>query len=109
IAYLVYVKGLIDPERAYESLRPLHTTFREQFFTERFYHKVLAGGYLFYSKVLYATAERQLIDGLVNSTYTLARGFGGLLKALQGGRINLYILFLSLGFLVLLALTILWR
>ncbi|MFN3870326.1 MAG: NADH-quinone oxidoreductase subunit L [Aquificaceae bacterium] len=109
VAYLVYVKGVIDPERAYQSLKPLHTTFKEQFFTERLYHKVFAAGYLFYSRILYATAERQLIDGAVNSTYSLARGMGGLLKLLQTGKINLYILFLSIGLLVLLALTILWR
>ena len=64
IAYMVYIKGIIPPEKAYEALTPLHTTFKEQFFTERLYHKVLAYGYLFYSRVLYATAERQLIDGV---------------------------------------------
>ncbi|MFN7065977.1 MAG: NADH-quinone oxidoreductase subunit L, partial [Aquificaceae bacterium] len=109
IAYLVYVKGLIDPQKAYESLKPLHTTFKEQFFTERLYHKVLAGGYLFYSKMLYLTMETRLIDGVVNSTYSLARGVGGVFKDLQAGKLNLYILFLSVGFLLLLMLTILWR
>ncbi|MCS7263002.1 MAG: NADH-quinone oxidoreductase subunit L, partial [Aquificaceae bacterium] len=34
LAYLVYVKGLVDPSKAYESLKPLHATFKEQFFTE---------------------------------------------------------------------------
>ncbi|MFN4013528.1 MAG: NADH-quinone oxidoreductase subunit L, partial [Aquificaceae bacterium] len=66
IAYLVYVKGLIDPERAYESLRPLHTTFREQFFTERFYHKVIAGGYMSLSRSLFSLGDRFLIDGFLN-------------------------------------------
>ncbi|MFN3471517.1 MAG: NADH-quinone oxidoreductase subunit L [Aquificaceae bacterium] len=66
IAYLVYVKGLIDPERAYESLKPLHTTFREQFFTERFYHKVIAGGYMSLSRSLFSLGDRFLIDGFLN-------------------------------------------
>jgi len=109
IAYVVYIKGIINPEKAYEALKPLHTTFKEQFFTERLYHKVLAYGYLFYSRVLYATAERQLIDGLVNSSYVGVRALGGLLKALQAGKLNLYILFLSVGFLALLFLVIFWR
>ena len=109
IAYIVYIKGIINPEKAYEALKPLHTTFKEQFFTERLYHKVLAYGYLFYSRVLYATAERQLIDGLVNSSYVGVRALGGLLKALQAGKLNLYILFLSVGFLALLFLVIFWR
>ncbi len=109
VAYLVYVKGLIDPQKAYEALKPLHTTFKEQFFTERFYHKVLAGGYLFYSKILYMTAERQLIDGLVNATYPVARGAGSVLRLLQAGKLNLYALFMAFGFLALLFITILWR
>ncbi|MDM7266056.1 MAG: hypothetical protein P3W89_000195 [Aquificaceae bacterium] len=109
IAYVVYLKGILNPEKAYEALKPLHTTFKEQFFTERLYHKVLAKGYMSLSRVLYATAERQLIDGLVNSSYVGVRALGGLLKALQAGKLNLYILFLSVGFLALLFLVIFWR
>ncbi|MCX8164912.1 MAG: NADH-quinone oxidoreductase subunit L, partial [Aquificaceae bacterium] len=109
VAYLVYVRGLLDPQKVYESLRPLHTTFREQFFTERLYHRVVAGGYLFYSKILYMTSERQLIDGFVNSTYTAVRSLGGLFKTVQTGKLNFYNLLISAGLLLLLALTILWR
>ncbi len=109
VAYLVYVRGLIDPQKAYEALKPLHTTFKEQFFTERLYHRVLAGGYLFYSKILYMTSERQLIDGLVNVTYPAVRGAGGVLRLLQAGKLNLYALFVAFGFSLLLLITILWR
>ncbi len=109
VAYLVYVKGLIDPQKAYEALKPLHTTLKEQFFTERFYHKVLAGGYLFYSKVIYMTAERQLIDGVVNFTYPAVKGVGGVFRLLQAGRLNLYAFFMAFGFLMLLFITIFWR
>ena len=31
IAYMVYIKGIINPEKAYEALKPLHTTLKEQF------------------------------------------------------------------------------
>ncbi|MFN0238954.1 MAG: NADH-quinone oxidoreductase subunit L [Aquificaceae bacterium] len=109
VAYLVYIRGLVDPQRAYEALKPLHTAFKEQFFTERLYHRVLAGGYLFYSKILYMTAERQLIDGLVNATYPAVRSAGGFMKALQAGKLNLYTLFIAAGFLLLLFITIFWR
>ncbi|MDW8295052.1 MAG: NADH-quinone oxidoreductase subunit L [Aquificaceae bacterium] len=109
VAYLAYVRGFVDPHRVYESLKPLHTTFREQFFTEKLYHNVLAGGYLFYSKILYMTAERQLIDGLVNLTYPTVRSTGSLFRTLQRGKLNFYVLSLSFSFLLLLALTLLWR
>ncbi|MCS6999091.1 MAG: NADH-quinone oxidoreductase subunit L, partial [Aquificaceae bacterium] len=52
--------------RVYESLKPLHTTFREQFFTEKLYHNVLAGGYMGFSRALFLLGDRVLIDGLVN-------------------------------------------
>ena len=102
VAYLVYVKGVLSPEKAYEALKPLHTTFKEQFFTEKLYHKVLAGGYLFYSKVLYSTTERQLVDGIVNATYTIANGVGNLVRSLHTGKVNHYLWLALLGFSLML-------
>jgi NADH-quinone oxidoreductase subunit L len=107
LAYLVFVKRFLDPEKLYQSLKPVHTTFKEQFFTERLYHKILAGGYMLYSKVLYATFERQFIDGLVNSSYAVSSALGSLFKGLQQGRVNLYILFLLVGFSLLVLITFL--
>jgi NADH-quinone oxidoreductase subunit L len=107
LAYLVFVKRVLDPERLYQSLKPVHTTFREQFFTERLYHKILAGGYMLYSKVLYATFERQFIDGLVNGSYVVSSALGSLFKGLQQGRVNLYVLFLLMGFSLLVLITFL--
>jgi NADH-quinone oxidoreductase subunit L len=64
---------------------------------------------MFYSKLLYSVAERQLIDGVVNGTYSLARAAGGIFKTLQAGKLNLYALFLSFGFFVLLLISLFWR
>jgi NADH-quinone oxidoreductase subunit L len=107
LAYLVFVKRVLDHEKLYQSLKPVHTTFKEQFFTERLYHKILAGGYMLYSKVLYATFERQFIDGLVNGSYAVSSALGSLFKGLQQGRVNLYILFLLVGFSLLVLITFL--
>jgi NADH-quinone oxidoreductase subunit L len=109
LAYLVFVKRVLDPERLYQSLKPVHTTFREQFFTERLYHKILAGGYMLYSKVLYTTFERQFIDGLVNGSYVVSSALGSLFKGLQQGRVNLYVLFLLMGFSLLVLITFFGR
>jgi NADH-quinone oxidoreductase subunit L len=107
LAYLLFVKRVLDPEKLYQSLKPVHTTFKEQFFTERLYHKILAGGYMLYSKVLYATFERQFIDGLVNGSYAVSSALGSLFKGLQQGRVNLYVLFLLVGFSLLVLITFL--
>jgi NADH-quinone oxidoreductase subunit L len=107
LAYLVFVKRVLDPEKLYQSLKPVHTTFKEQFFTERLYHKILAGGYMLYSKVLYATFERQFVDGIVNGSYAVSSALGSLFKGLQQGRVNLYLLFLLVGFSLLVLITFL--
>jgi len=105
LAYSVYVKRAIDYEKAYEALKALHTTFKEQFFTERLYHNIIAASYLMYSKTLYVTFERLFIDGIVNSTYKITEGLGNLLKLLQAGKINWYVAWISIG-LTLVVLTI---
>jgi len=92
--------------KAYESLRGLHTTFREQFFTEKLYHKVLAWGYLSYSKILYSVGERQLIDGVVNGVAYITQSVGQGIRFLQGGKLNWYVVSLVAGLGVLIALTL---
>ena len=107
IAYLVFVKRYIDPEKAYGSLKALHTLFREQFFTERLYHRVLAWGYLSYSKILYTVGERQFIDGVVNGVATVTQSVGQGLRFLQAGRLNWYAIGLGAGSLILIAFMVL--
>ncbi len=101
LAYGIFVKRFIDPERAYESLKAVHTTFREQFFTEKLYHGILAAGYMSYSKVLYLVGERQFIDGIVNGTAYVVQSVGQGLKFLQAGKLNWYALGLASGFAIL--------
>jgi NADH-quinone oxidoreductase subunit L len=101
LAYLVFVKRYIDPHKAYESLKSLHTTFREQFFTEKLYHGVIARGYLSYSRILYGVGERQFIDGLVNGVAQVTQSVGQGLRFLQAGRLNWYALGISAGSLLL--------
>jgi NADH-quinone oxidoreductase subunit L len=62
---------------------------------------------MLYSKVLYATFERQFIDGLVNGSYVVSSALGSLFKGLQQGRVNLYIFFLLVGFSLLVLITFL--
>ncbi len=131
VAYLVYVRGVVDVGKAYESLRGLHTTFREQFFTEKLYHKVLAWGYLRSSRFAYNLGDRTVIDGTINLTYrsllkvfklvwkafdiksidilihTLAIGMfrgGRVLRNLQTGLLNNYVMFLLMGVVLILGI-----
>jgi NADH-quinone oxidoreductase subunit L len=133
LAYLVFVKRFLDPEKLYQSLKPVHTTFREQFFTERLYHKGLARGYMDLSRGLFLAGDRFLIDGFINllnflyfrvvkflwiklDIYTVdlfvngvARfsfRFGRKASLIQTGLLNNYVAFLLFGLVVLLGIII---
>ncbi len=106
LAYAIFAKKFLDPEKTYESLKAIHTTFKEQFFTEKLYHGVLAAGYMSYSKVLYVVGERQFIDGIVNGIAIIVQSIGQGLKFLQSGKLNWYALGLSSGFAILVLLLV---
>ncbi|QWK12461.1 MAG: NADH-quinone oxidoreductase subunit L [Aquificota bacterium] len=131
IAYVVYIKGIINPEKAYEALKPLHTTFKEQFFTERLYHKVLAKGYMSLSRVLFLVGDRFIIDGFlnllnflyfrvvkflwmkldimlvdlfINGVAKLAYWTGKKVRNVQTGLLNNYVSFLLIGVILILGI-----
>ena len=131
IAYVVYIKGIINPEKAYEALKPLHTTFKEQFFTERLYHKVLAKGYMSLSRVLFLVGDRFIIDGflnllnflyfkvvkflwmkldimlvdlLINGVARLTYWTGKKVRNIQTGLLNNYVSFLLMGVILILGI-----
>jgi NADH-quinone oxidoreductase subunit L len=131
LAYAVFVRRLVSPESLYPSLRPLHTLFKEQFFTEWLYHRFVAKGYLQVSRVAFLAGDRTVIDGTINHAYRfflravkvvwkifdvksidlllhcLAIGSfrgGRLLRNLQTGLVNNYVMFLLIGILVILGI-----
>ncbi|NPA32637.1 MAG: NADH-quinone oxidoreductase subunit L, partial [Aquificae bacterium] len=112
-----------------EALKAIHTTFKEQFFTERLYHNVIAKGYLVASRYAYTFVDRALIDGFINALYRAFFKFvkflwknldikiidllihesvltafriGRFARHIQTGILNHYILFLTLGIVVIL-------
>ncbi|NPB06024.1 MAG: hypothetical protein GXO03_00300 [Aquificae bacterium] len=124
LAWAVYVKRLVDYEQLYQRFKPLHTLFKEQFFTEKLYHKVLARGYLELSRLLYRAVDREVIDGFINFLYEkffvfvkalwksldikvidilihevviTAVRVGRSARQLQTGLLNHYVLFMVLG------------
>ncbi len=131
IAYLIFVKRVLSPEELHKTLRPVAVTFREQFFTEKLYHKGFARGYMLFSKAAYYLGDRFIIDGSINLSY---KGFfrlakdtwkaldiksidifihflagttfrtGRLLRNMQTGLLNNYVLFLLIGIIVLLGI-----
>jgi NADH-quinone oxidoreductase subunit L len=133
LAYLVFVKRVLDLEKLYQSLKPVHTTFKEQFFTEKLYHKGFAKGYMELSRGLFLVGDRFLIDGFINllnflyfrvvkflwiklDIYTVDLFVNGVAKfsfrfgrkasLIQTGLLNNYVAFLLFGLVVLLGIII---
>ena len=131
LAYVVFGGRYISAGSLYPSLRAVHTLFREQFFTERFYHSFVAKGYLLLSKGAFQVGDRRIIDGFINFSYRtfmksvkvvwkifdvksidlllhcLAIGSfrgGKLLRNLQTGLLNSYVMFLLIGILIILGI-----
>ncbi|RUM29770.1 MAG: NADH-quinone oxidoreductase subunit L [Aquifex sp.] len=131
LAYAVYVKEVIDYRKAYGALKAIHTTFKEQFFTEKLYHNILAGGYMQASRYSFKFIDRGIIDGFINALYKNFFSFvrflwknldikiidliihesvltafrvGKISRQLQTGLLNHYILFLTIGVVVILGI-----
>ena len=131
IAYLIFVRRVVSPEGVYSTFKPLHATFREQFFTEKLYHKGFGKGYMLLSKLIYKVGDRFIIDGTINTAYRtfflvakdtwkafdiksidlfihgLVLGTfrsGRVLRSLQTGLLNNYVLFLLVGIIVILGI-----
>ncbi len=120
LAYLLFGRGEIRLEVV---------LFREQFFTERFYHKVIAWGYMKASRWFYILGDRFTIDGFinlmsliylkvvkflwmkldvmvvdlfVNGVAKIAFKTGRYARSVQTGLLNNYILFLLIGIVFIL-------
>ncbi|MEZ0362053.1 MAG: NADH-quinone oxidoreductase subunit L, partial [Hydrogenobacter sp.] len=102
-------KGIIDHTKAYKALKPIADTFREQFYTEKLYHRIIAFGYLSLSRGVYIIMEWRFIDGAVNKTYQMAQFIGNSLRIFQNGKINYYNFVIYVGFTIILLLIISWR
>ncbi|WP_457601131.1 proton-conducting transporter transmembrane domain-containing protein, partial [Hydrogenivirga sp.] len=131
VAYLVFVRRVVSPEGAASALAPIRVTFKEQFFTERLYHRGFARGYMVASKVAFYTVDRFVIEGFINVSYKLFFRFakdtwkafdiksidifihwlaismfrsGRTLRNMQTGLLNNYVLFLLVGIIVVLGI-----
>ncbi|NPB06842.1 MAG: hypothetical protein GXO03_04465 [Aquificae bacterium] len=101
LAWAVYVKRLVDYEQLYQRFKPLHTLFKEQFFTEKLYHKVLAEGYLLAARDLYTVFERIAIDGFINWLSSAVVKAGEFLRVIHAGKLNWYVFGLTVGLCVI--------
>jgi len=127
LAYLMYYKRVINPERIGASMRGLYTTLLNKYYFDEAYavlfirpYYVMCRGWFWFDQNIIDGAvngvgwfgvvlgkfqrwfDETFVDGAVNGVGWLTRGFGGTLRYLQSGRLQNY------AFIVFAALVVLW-
>jgi NADH-quinone oxidoreductase subunit L len=85
LAYGVYRKGWINPERAAAALRPLYALSYNKYYIDEFYHAVIIRPLLLLTRGLFAF-DLAVIDGAVNGTASVT-----VLLSKVKGWVDLYI------------------
>jgi len=127
LAYLMYYKRSIDPDKMAERFRTLHTTLLNKYYFDEVYQAVViepyyvmcrgwfwfdqhivdglvngVGSFGVQSGRFQRWFDETFVDGAVNGVGWLTRGFGGVIRYLQTGSLQNY------AFIVFAALVILW-
>jgi len=101
MAWVVYHKGWIDPEKTARRLGPLYKLSYNKFYIDEIYHALIIAPVLFLCRACFSF-DLNVIDGIVNLWGRIAKGGGESLAALQSGKVRDYLLFMSLGVVVFL-------
>jgi NADH-quinone oxidoreductase subunit L len=127
VAFLMYKKKVIDPDRIMNSMKPLHTFLMNKWYFDEIYEKwIVVPGVHLVARMMYwfdahivdgavngvATItqlqarisglfDKWVVDGAVNGVAYTAGFFGILLKKTQTGKIQAYIAFILAGVMVL--------
>jgi NADH-quinone oxidoreductase subunit L len=120
VAYLVYYRRIISPDKVAQRLRPVYNLLYNKYYIDEIYEAVLLKPIMAFARFMW-TFDARLIDGIVNGVafLTLAwaavkqwfdtwiidgmvngagwvvRMIGGLLRYLQSGSVQFYALFIA--------------
>jgi NADH-quinone oxidoreductase subunit L len=101
MAWVVYHKGWIDPEKTARSLGPLYRLSYNKFYIDEIYHALIVAPVLSLGRACFSF-DLNVIDGMVNLWGRVAKGGGKSLAVIQSGKVRDYLLFMSLGVVVFL-------
>jgi NADH-quinone oxidoreductase subunit L len=101
LAWVVYQKGWIDPEKIARRLGPLYRLSYNKFYIDEIYHALLVAPVLSLGRAC-LSFDLNVIDGIVNLWGRIAKGGGESLAVIQTGKVRDYLLFMSLGVIVFL-------
>ena len=104
VAYAIYVRRVITPERIMSALGPVHRVLSRKYYMDEIYETgivrkaglglVARGGDVF---------DRNIVDRAVNAVGALGRHFGGGIAKLQTGQVQVYGVGIFIGLIVIIA------
>ncbi|HEY82724.1 MAG TPA: NADH-quinone oxidoreductase subunit L [Dehalococcoidia bacterium] len=102
LAYAMYSKGWLSPERIGTTFKPLYTLFYSKYWFDELYEDVIVRGVLL--KGLFRGMEQfdsHVVDGAVNTVADGAIAGGRTIRRAQTGQLQLYALFIGIGILAI--------
>jgi len=99
----VYYFRIVSPEKFTENpiLRPIYNLVYHKYYFDEIYNFVFVRGVGFGLGGISALFDRNVIDGIVNGVAKLTKLCGDLMRPVQTGLINDYVLYFGTGILVL--------
>ncbi len=98
LAYAMYIAKWISPARIGNALKPIHTLLYRKYFMDELYENVFVKTIL-YNGIFKAMAlfDSSVVDGAVNGVGQGTAGAGGVLRKIQNGQTQLYVISIAIG------------
>ncbi len=98
LAYAMYLKKWISPEKIGNAVKPVYTLLYRKYFMDELYENVFVKTILYNGifKVM-AMFDTSVVDGAVNGVARGTAGAGGILRKIENGQTQLYVISIAIG------------
>lgn len=97
IAYRLYIKSPEAPARIAEKAGFVYRTVLNKYYVDEIYHASIIKPFFRISDIFWKIFDVKIVDGTVNGTSVLFRGISQVLRKVQSGYVQEYIVVLILG------------
>ncbi|MGA2158315.1 MAG: NADH-quinone oxidoreductase subunit L [Dehalococcoidia bacterium] len=98
LAYAMYLKKWISPEKIGNAVKPVYTLLYRKYFMDELYENVFVKTILYNGIFkLMAIFDYTIVDGTVNGVANRTAGAGGVLRKIQNGQTQLYVISIAIG------------
>ncbi len=99
IAYIMYIRKSVDPDKLMNSLKPLYKFSLNKWYFDELYDATVIKGNVALAKIS-AFFDALVVDGIVNLTAYMIGLFGLVVRKFQSGKVQSYVAMALIGVLV---------